>query len=145
MGDTGSQFLGVFLAAISILLFWNIRDNVSGVIQIKQFVLPLLIFTVPLMDTLTVFIRRLLKKQSPFVGGKDHTTHQLVFFGFSEKQTAWILILIGVFSSGIALALVNNLIPWNLSATVGAFVYFFAIFGTMQVVYNIGKKKHENA
>jgi len=145
MGDTGSQFLGVFLAAISILLFWNVRDNVSGVIQIKQFVLPLLFFTVPLMDTLTVFMRRLLKKRSPFVGGKDHTTHQLVFFGFSEKQTAWILILLGVISSGIGVALSNNLINWTLMATIGAFVYFFLVFGIMQIIYNIGKKRHENA
>jgi len=145
MGDTGSQFLGVFLAAISILLFWNVRDKVSGVIQIKQFVLPLLFFTVPLMDTLTVFMRRLLKKRSPFVGGKDHTTHQLVFFGFSEKQTAWILILLGVISSGIGVALSNNLINWTLMATIGAFVYFFLVFGIMQIIYNIGKKRHENA
>jgi UDP-GlcNAc:undecaprenyl-phosphate GlcNAc-1-phosphate transferase len=145
MGDTGSQFLGVFLAAISILLFWNVRDKVSGVIQIKQFVLPLLFFTVPLMDTLTVFMRRLLKKRSPFVGGKDHTTHQLVFFGFSEKQTAWILILLGVISSGIGVALFNNLINWTLMATIGAFVYFFLVFGIMQIIYNIGKKRHENA
>jgi UDP-GlcNAc:undecaprenyl-phosphate/decaprenyl-phosphate GlcNAc-1-phosphate transferase len=145
MGDTGSQFLGVFLAAISILLLWNVRDNVSGVIQIKQFVLPLLFFTVPLMDTLTVFMRRLLKKQSPFVGGKDHTTHQLVFFGFSEKQTAWILILLGLTSSGIGIALFTNLIDWTVYATVGAFVYFFLVFGIMQIVYNIGKKRRENA
>lgn len=145
MGDTGSQFLGVFLAAISILLFWGVRDNVSGIIQIKQFVLPLLIFTVPLMDTLTVFIRRLLKKQSPFVGGKDHTTHQLVFFGFSEKQAAWVLILLGTLSSALAIALFNNIIHWTLLATIGAFAYFFVTFGIMQIIYNIGKKKHENA
>jgi UDP-GlcNAc:undecaprenyl-phosphate GlcNAc-1-phosphate transferase len=145
MGDTGSQFLGVFLAAISIVLFWNVRDNVSGIVQIKQFVLPLLIFTVPLMDTLTVFARRLMKRRSPFVGGKDHTTHQLVFFGFSEKQAAWVLIGLGLISSGFAVALFNNLITWTLIATMGAFVYFFVVFGIMQVVYNIGKKKQENA
>ena len=145
MGDTGSQFLGVFLAAISILLFWNVRDDVSGIIQIKQFVLPLLIFTVPLMDTLTVFIRRLMRKQSPFVGGKDHTTHQLVFFGFSERQAAWVLIALGVLSSALAIALYNNMIEWTLLTTIGAFVYFFIVFGVMQIVYNIGKKKHENA
>ena len=145
MGDTGSQFLGVFLAGISILLLWNEREATSGIIQIKQFVLPLLIFTVPLMDTATVFIRRLMKKQSPFVGGKDHTTHQLVFFGFSEKQTARILILIAVISSFLAILLKYNIVEWTFLNTILAFVYFFVLFGIMQVVYNIGKKKHEDA
>lgn len=145
MGDTGSQFLGVFLAAISIFLFWNERNDTSGMIQIRQFVLPLLIFTVPLMDTLTVFIRRLMRKQSPFVGGKDHTTHQLVFFGFTERQTAWILITIAAVSGTLAVLLYINVIPWTLLTTILAFAYFFLVFGVMQIVYNIGKKKHENA
>lgn len=145
MGDTGSQFLGVFLAAISIFLFWNERNDNSGMIQIRQFVLPLLIFTVPLMDTLTVFIRRLMRKQSPFVGGKDHTTHQLVFFGFTERQTAWILITIAAVSGTLAVLLYINVIPWTLLTTILAFAYFFLVFGVMQIVYNIGKKKHENA
>jgi UDP-GlcNAc:undecaprenyl-phosphate GlcNAc-1-phosphate transferase len=35
-------------------------------------------FIVPLIDTITVTIRRLMRKQSPFVGGKDHITHHLV-------------------------------------------------------------------
>lgn len=145
MGDTGSQFLGVFLAAISILLFWNERNDTSGIIQIKQFVLPLLVFTVPLIDTLTVFIRRLMKRQSPFVGGRDHTTHQLVFFGFNERQTAWILILLGMVSSSFAVLLYVDIIPWTLTTSILAFAYFFVMFGTMQIVYNIGKKRNENA
>lgn len=145
MGDTGSQFLGVFLAGISILLLWNEREATSGIIQIKQFVLPLLIFTVPLMDTATVFIRRLMKKQSPFVGGKDHTTHQLVFFGFTEKQTARILIVLASISSIFAIILIYGIVEWTFINTILAFVYFFVVFGVMQIIYNIGKKRHENA
>lgn len=145
MGDTGSQFLGVFLAAISIFLFWNERTETSGIIQIKQFVLPLLIFIVPLTDTLTVLIRRSMKKQSPFVGGKDHITHHLVFFGFTERQTALILLAFGLISSGIAICLYRGIIPWSFNATIGVFVYFFVMFGIMQIVYNKGKKNIKNA
>lgn len=143
MGDSGSQFLGVFLAAASILTIWGERTEYSGIIQLKQFVLPLLIFTVPLMDTLTVTIRRLMRKQSPFVGGKDHTTHQLVFFGFSERQTALILISIGIISGLLAYLLYIGIIQWTYTTTLLAFLYFFLVFGIMQLVYNIGKKRHE--
>ena len=145
MGDTGSQFLGVFLAAVSIFLFWNERTETSGIIQIKQFVLPLLIFIVPLTDTLTVLVRRSMKRQSPFVGGKDHITHHLVFFGFTERQAALILLAFGLISSGIAICLYRGIIPWNFNATIAVFVYFFVMFGIMQIVYNKGKRNQQNA
>jgi UDP-GlcNAc:undecaprenyl-phosphate GlcNAc-1-phosphate transferase len=86
-----------------------------------------------------------MRGQSPFVGGKDHTTHQLVFFGFSERQTAWILIAIGLVSGSLAVLLYTNIIPWTFLTTILAFAYFFLVFGVMQVVYNIGKKRHEHA
>ena len=141
MGDSGSQFLGIFLAAVSILFFWGEKQPTSEIFQIKQFVVPMLVFIVPLIDTLTVFIRRIAKKQSPFVGGKDHTTHHLVFFGLSERQAVSVLIIISLISLPFVLALHNNWINWTFAITVFSFVYFFLVFGIMQVVYNIGKKK----
>lgn len=86
MGDTGSQFLGVFLAAIGILYLWNGHAEVNFRIQTKQLIVPLLVFIVPIIDTTTVTINRLLKGQSPFVGGKDHTTHHLSYLGLSNSQ-----------------------------------------------------------
>ncbi|MGB1018244.1 MAG: glycosyltransferase family 4 protein [Chitinophagales bacterium] len=143
MGDTGSQFLGVFLAAISIIFFWQEKDLYGGVFQIKQFVIPMLVFIVPLMDTLTVSVRRLMRKQSPFVGGRDHTTHHLVFFGFTEKQTAWILILIASVSIPFVTLLHIGFIEWTWHISLGSFIYFALVFGVMQKVYNIGKQKLE--
>src|ERR1043165_1682887 len=54
MGDTGSQFLGVFLASTSILFFWDFRNDSGEWLQLKQFVVPMLFFIVPLIDTITV-------------------------------------------------------------------------------------------
>jgi hypothetical protein len=48
----------------------------------------LLVFIVPIIDTTTVTINRLLKGKSPFVGGRDHTTHHLSYLGLSDKQVA---------------------------------------------------------
>jgi UDP-GlcNAc:undecaprenyl-phosphate GlcNAc-1-phosphate transferase len=143
MGDTGSQFLGVFLAATSILFFWNYRDEGSNeFIQLKQFVVPLFFFIVPLIDTMTVTIRRLMRKQSPFVGGKDHITHHLVYFGLSEKQTALALMLLSLTSIPLALLYILQIIEWNWIATFAAFGYFFSVFTVIQIIYNIGKGKN---
>src|ERR1043165_1345132 len=144
MGDTGSQFLGVYLASTSILFFWDYRDEGSTeFIQLKQFVVPMLFFIVPLIDTITVTIRRLMRKQSPFIGGKDHITHHLVYLGMSDKLVALILISVSLISLPIVLFLVVHLIEWTWVVTFGAFAYFAFIFGIFQILYNMGTRKNQ--
>jgi UDP-GlcNAc:undecaprenyl-phosphate GlcNAc-1-phosphate transferase len=143
MGDTGSQFLGVFLASTSILFLWNIKDEGSSeFLQLKQFVVPMLFFIIPLIDTTTVTFRRMLRKQSPFVGGKDHITHHLAYLGISEKSVAVILILISLFSLPLVLLLMLKIVEWNWMITSLAFAYFAIVFIIFQVAYNIGGHKH---
>lgn len=143
MGDTGSQFLGIFLAAISIIFFWNQKDEFGGVFQVKQFVIPMLVFIVPLIDTMTVSIRRLMKKQSPFVGGRDHTTHHLAFFGFSEMQVILVLLAISLISIPYVWLLYAGIIDWTWQISLYSFIYFAIVFFGMQKVYNIGKQRME--
>ena len=145
MGDTGSQFMGVFLAATSIIYFWGFKDDFTTVIDIKQFVIPILIFIIPLVDTTTVTIRRLMKKQSPFVGGKDHITHHLVYLGFSEKQVAIFLIFVSLVSIPIACLLVTGTVDWTPVATFFLIGYAFFIFIIFQLLYNKGAAKHKAA
>ncbi len=146
MGDTGSQFLGVFLASTSILFFWNFRDEGSSeYIQLRQFVIPMLFFIVPLIDTITVTFRRLMRKQSPFVGGKDHITHHLVYLGLSDRLVALTLISVSLLSLPIALFLIVRIIEWSWLVTLSAFTYFGVVFFVFQILYNIGKRRHEKA
>lgn len=146
MGDTGSQFLGVFLASTSILFFWKFKNpNSTEFIQLKQFVIPMLFFIIPLIDTTTVTIRRLLRKQSPFVGGKDHITHHLAYLGLSERWVAFALIAVSLASLPIALVLILGIIPWDWTITFAAFGYFIGVFLLFQLMYNMGKKRHEAA
>lgn len=141
MGDTGSQFLGVFLASTSILYFWQFNDGNQGVFQIKPFVIPALFFIVPLIDTTTVTIRRLMKGQSPFVGGKDHITHHLAYLGLKDRQVAYVLIGTSLLSFPIAILLMTGTIAWNSAASVGALVYVVALFGFFQYLYILGARK----
>jgi UDP-GlcNAc:undecaprenyl-phosphate GlcNAc-1-phosphate transferase len=143
MGDTGSQFLGVFLAACGIEYFWGYRDNTGEIFEFKQFVVPMLMFIIPLIDTLTVVIRRLLRRQSPFIGGKDHTTHMLFYFGYNERQVTLILFFISLFSICMGILLLDNMIRWTWVVTFSAFAYFAVIFAIFQIVYNIGSKRKE--
>lgn len=144
MGDTGSQFLGVFLASTSILFFWNFRDDsTEEFLQLKQFVVPMLLFIVPLIDTTTVTIRRLMRRQSPFIGGKDHITHHLAYLGLSDRWVAIMLISISVTSIPLAMAIVLEWVPWTWHVTAVAFAYFIVVFGIMQILYNKGKRRRD--
>ncbi len=141
MGDTGSQFLGVFLAAISILFFWNYRESYSGFIELRQFLIPLLLFIIPLIDTTTVVIRRLARRQSPFVGGKDHITHQLAYLGLSDQWVAIVLALISAFSILLTVFVYNNLDSWHVNYTFLLLGYCLMVFLAFQILYNLAQKR----
>jgi UDP-GlcNAc:undecaprenyl-phosphate GlcNAc-1-phosphate transferase len=95
MGDSGSLFLGYTLAAIAIARAPR-ASNVFAVLGV-----PVLIFLLPIIDTLLVTITRLLRGQSPAQGGSDHTSHRLVAFGLSERGAVLALYAIAILA-GIA-------------------------------------------
>lgn len=107
MGDTGSQFLGMFLAYFSIKFLWNhgIAENDYSIFANSTLVL--VTFTVPIVDTTFVTIRRLKRGQSPMIGGKDHTTHTLSYKGLSDRQVAVVFILLGLISALLAVNVAN--------------------------------------
>ena len=147
MGDTGSQFLGVFLAGLGVELFWNHRIDYGGIFQVQQFMIPILVFAVPIMDTSTVFVRRILRKSSPFVGGRDHLAHHLVYCGYNERQVAVILSLISISFGALSLSYFFVSFPFNLSLLGWSLLLlnvFLVVFFLLQLMYNKGEvKKNE--
>ncbi|HXH18967.1 MAG TPA: MraY family glycosyltransferase [Chitinophagales bacterium] len=141
MGDTGSQFLGVFLAAISILFFWNYRESYSTFIELRQFLIPMLLFIIPLIDTTTVVIRRLARRQSPFVGGKDHITHHLAYLGLPDQWVAIVLGFISAFSILLVVFIYYSLHSWNPNYTFLLIGYFLLVFVVFQILYDIAQKR----
>ena len=143
MGDTGSQFLGVFLAAIGILYLWNGHAEIDFRIQTKQFIVALLVFIVPIIDTTTVTINRLLKGQSPFIGGKDHTTHHLSYLGLSDRQVAMTFFGLS-FLSVIFLVIIDKFIEQWQYFHFGLFLaYFLALFGFLYGITRVNKAKEK--
>jgi len=99
MGDNGSQFLGAFLAFIGIKILWNNNISINLEFPIKEVVAVLLSFIVMISDTATVTINRLRAGKSPFIGGKDHTTHHLSYLGLTERQVAFTFIGISILAN----------------------------------------------
>jgi UDP-GlcNAc:undecaprenyl-phosphate/decaprenyl-phosphate GlcNAc-1-phosphate transferase len=127
MGDTGSQFLGILLAFIGIRYFWNVSAPSGDLISTKNLVLPLIVFIMPLVDTTVVVIRRLSKKRSPFIGGKDHTTHALAFLGMSDSQVAFLFISLSCLSIFFVIVIERIITEWNDAYAIFFGAYFLAV------------------
>jgi UDP-GlcNAc:undecaprenyl-phosphate GlcNAc-1-phosphate transferase len=67
-----------------------------------------LVFIIPLSDTTTVTINRILAGSSPMVGGKDHTTHFLCKRGLSERMVFYLFAIISFVSLFLAYQLIFN-------------------------------------
>jgi UDP-GlcNAc:undecaprenyl-phosphate GlcNAc-1-phosphate transferase len=91
MGDSGSQVLGFLLAALGLAASWTTAGTTVATV-----LLPLLVLAIPILDTTLVTIRRLAERRPVSQGGKDHTSHRLVYFGLSERKAVGLLAIIAV-------------------------------------------------
>ena len=78
MGDTGSQFLGLTLAAVSLL------QNRKGTAAVTL-LFPLVALGLPIADVALAFARRILGGQPVFRPDTGHIHHRLVRLGLSER------------------------------------------------------------
>ncbi|MFL5628628.1 MAG: MraY family glycosyltransferase, partial [Ktedonobacteraceae bacterium] len=78
MGDTGSMFLGLGLAVLSIM---------GG----AKLALALMVLGVPILDVAVVIINRVRRGQSPLHYDKTHLHHRLMATGLSVKQICWVI------------------------------------------------------
>jgi UDP-GlcNAc:undecaprenyl-phosphate GlcNAc-1-phosphate transferase len=142
MGDTGSQFLGAFLAAIGIIYFWNRQDTGGITIWSKQVITSVLVFSLPIIDTTTVVIKRLRNGKSPFSGGKDHTTHHISYLGYSDKQVALIFIAISVVTIILSFLAFNIICHWSYLWIFLYGLYFLTLFVVLFTIANKNTNKH---
>lgn len=84
MGDTGALFLGYALAVISV-------QGVFKLHAVLSFIVPLMVFAFPILDTAFAIVRRLLAGKSPFTADRGHLHHRLVDMGFTQKESVNIL------------------------------------------------------
>ncbi len=90
MGDTGSMWIGFMLATLTVMsTFYS-----EGKPTLLPVIMPLLILGVPLFDTTSVMIIRLIRKKPLFVGDKNHFSHRLVQLGMSQPQAVAFIYLV---------------------------------------------------
>jgi UDP-GlcNAc:undecaprenyl-phosphate/decaprenyl-phosphate GlcNAc-1-phosphate transferase len=91
MGDSASQALGFTLAALGLSASWKVAGT-----TVATLVLPILVLAVPILDTTLVTVVRLLDGRPVHRGGRDHTSHRLVYHGLSEKRAVALLAVVSI-------------------------------------------------
>ncbi len=100
MGDSGSLFLGMFLAGLSLSPTPGLSRSLFAVVAV-----PALILAIPILDTTLVTVGRVLEGRPISQGGKDHTSHRLVALGVSEERALWVLWSLALVGGAVALLL----------------------------------------
>jgi len=100
MGDSGSLFLGLFLAGLALAPAPGLSRSLAAVMAA-----PVLILGVPILDTTLVTVGRVLEGRPVSQGGKDHTSHRLVDLGMPEKRTLWMLWGLAFLGGGVGVLL----------------------------------------
>jgi UDP-GlcNAc:undecaprenyl-phosphate GlcNAc-1-phosphate transferase len=126
MGDSGSQVLGFTLAACGIAATLKVAQTTVATI-----LLPLLILAVPILDTTLVTIIRMFEGRPLYQGGRDHSSHRLVYHGLSDRRA---VILLATISAALgATSLTYGVIDDKRVTVIGvlltfAFIVQFASF-----------------
>jgi UDP-GlcNAc:undecaprenyl-phosphate GlcNAc-1-phosphate transferase len=86
MGDAGSQLLG-FVAVTLTLAVTRRSPQISPI-------LSLLIIGLPIIDTISVMVQRMLEGRSPFKADKNHLHHKLMNLGLYHSESVILIYII---------------------------------------------------
>jgi UDP-GlcNAc:undecaprenyl-phosphate/decaprenyl-phosphate GlcNAc-1-phosphate transferase len=136
MGDTGSQFLGLILAFVGITFFWNFQSETVEITIAQRFIAVALVFALPIIDTTTVFFKRINAGKSPFIGGRDHTTHHLNYAGLKDRQIAVAYGIIALIYSFLAVSVLYFIPVWYFIHAIVFGLFFLLLFAILFYIAN---------
>jgi UDP-GlcNAc:undecaprenyl-phosphate GlcNAc-1-phosphate transferase len=101
MGDSGSNFLGFTLAALSVL-------SVAKGAIVVALVVPLAALAIPIVDTAWAIVRRRLRGKSIATPDTEHLHHRLLDFGLSPRETALVFYFGTAIFAAVGLAIYGH-------------------------------------
>ena len=134
MGDSGSMFIGFFLASAALV---NVSGGRSRSLA-SVLAVPILVLFIPIFDTTFVTILRKLSGRAASQGGRDHTSHRLVALGMSERRA--VLMLYGLAALSGFLATTVRQMKFDVSL---ALIAGFTLVLTLLGVYLAGVKGYD--
>lgn len=123
MGDCGSLLLGLSLSVLTITGTWREATNLMA-----SLLVPVILLAIPIFDTTLVSFERTRAGRSIAQGGRDHSSHRLVFLGLSERKAVLLLMGLAAVVGGLAI-FYNELGFWAVLIIVALMAVGLAVFG----------------
>jgi UDP-GlcNAc:undecaprenyl-phosphate GlcNAc-1-phosphate transferase len=101
MGDSGSNFLGFTLAALSVL-------SVAKGTVVLALVVPVAALAIPIVDTAWAIVRRRLRGKSIATPDTEHLHHRLLDFGLSPRETVLVFYFGTAIFAAVGLAIYGH-------------------------------------
>jgi len=133
MGDAGSLFLGYILATLTISASYVTAESSS----LLPALMPVIILSIPLFDTISVIIIRIREHRPIYVGDKRHLSHRLVDMGFSPRSAVNTIYLL-TFTIGLAAFLLPYL---SVRLSILVFVQVIIVLIIVSILMFVGKRK----
>lgn len=129
MGDAGSMLIGF-------TVIWVLLQGTQGPKAQMYPVTALWLIAIPLMDMVTIMVRRVRKGLSPFKPDREHLHHICLKAGLSSRQTLFFICLLAVLlaAGGIILEAINT--PEIISLLLFMAV-FFLYFSGLNAIWRI--------
>lgn len=113
MGDSGSLFIG-FILITEAIKFLQKHESAKNHPVSYTVLLLILFFSIPVLDSLRVYMGRIKKGNSPFSADKSHLHHLFLGIGFSHKKTtlmigllfAFLLLFVSAMNSFLSLTMI---------------------------------------
>ena len=124
LGDSGSQLLGLFLAAIGIVY------NPIGLDQAVSWFTPILVLGVPIFDMILVVYSRIRHRRKIYQANRDHVYHRLLFLGLDSTRSVLAMQLVAIILGLVAFIALD-------ATPISANVIFAAVVvgGVVSIIY----------
>ncbi len=139
LGDAGSMALGYVVAWFAVKVSQPSVHNAIYPISV------LWILALPVFDTVTLMVRRMLKGMSPFAADREHLHHIFIKAGFSPAASVNILLLFVILTGGVGVAGWYYSIP-EYYLTTGLFVvlciYLYFVLHAWKTMKSLKRLQH---
>jgi len=118
MGDSGSLTIGLIVSVLAIrMIEFDVYQIPSSMVGISKPVLAMAAMAYPLIDTLRIFIIRMVQGKSPFSADRNHLHHKLMDLGLGHRGTVYVIL-------AFTLTLVGGAIVLDVEASLSMVLLF---------------------
>jgi UDP-GlcNAc:undecaprenyl-phosphate GlcNAc-1-phosphate transferase len=135
MGDTGSQFLGFFIALIPLMETPSLGYSRVAL----PYAAGLTLF--PIFDTFAAIWRRTRDSKKIYEPDREHTHHKLLALGLSSLQIDLVLYSVQLISGILITLALTILKAWRIPLLIGAYLVVAAFFTILHFAYRVSVKR----